>query len=165
MNGYKAFYKGRELEVQADTLYKAQLEAVDAATEWRTRPLENGFYGRVGRVREDLAQLAASREENGDLRAIHADDVATHNQLIAERDEALALYNKTMSKWLDANGQLAASQERERVLREAARDVFCNAKSAPGNKAIVPKKLIFALESAMLAAAPVAEAKEGLANV
>lgn len=27
MNGYKAFYKGKELEVYAKTSYKAQLEA------------------------------------------------------------------------------------------------------------------------------------------
>ncbi len=27
MNGYKAFYKGKELEVYAETSYKAQLEA------------------------------------------------------------------------------------------------------------------------------------------
>jgi hypothetical protein len=27
MNGYKAFYKGKELEVFAETSYKAQLEA------------------------------------------------------------------------------------------------------------------------------------------
>lgn len=27
MNGYKAFYKGKEIEVYAETSYKAQLEA------------------------------------------------------------------------------------------------------------------------------------------
>lgn len=29
MNGYKAFYKGKELEVYAETSYKAQLKAAE----------------------------------------------------------------------------------------------------------------------------------------